>query len=159
MVGPIAKRLVLFQPNRMSRTLVAALMCGAIATSLSAQTLVQGTNGSLCGTTLYFGAHGEPDYGGTVFAITPAGSLTTLHNFCSQSPECADGEDSWATLALATSGDFYGSTTYGGAPAAFHLVSGSEITASVPEGATSGKVGVATPAGTLLSNVAFRVMP
>ena len=43
--------------------------------------LVQGLDGSFYGTTLFGGAYGE----GTVFRITPSGTLTTLHSFCSQS--------------------------------------------------------------------------
>lgn len=39
------------------------------------------------------------------------------------------------------------------------MVSASEIATAVPSGATTGKVQVTTPGGTLLSNVAFRVTP
>ena len=41
--------------------------------------LVQGTNGNFYGTTDCGGANGEC---GTVFKITPSGTLTTLHSFC-----------------------------------------------------------------------------
>ena len=51
------------------------------------------------------------------------------------------------------------SVTFNGTPAKFAVVSGTEITAAVPTGATSGKVKVTTPGGTLSSNVRFRVMP
>jgi hypothetical protein len=37
------------------------------------------------------------------------------------------------------------------------VVSPLEITTTVPAGATSGKIQVITPGGTLVSNVAFRV--
>jgi hypothetical protein len=37
------------------------------------------------------------------------------------------------------------------------VVSSSEITTTVPTGATTGKVKVTTPSGTLTSNVNFRV--
>jgi uncharacterized repeat protein (TIGR03803 family) len=47
--------------------------------------LVQGADGNLYGTTLALGANG----GGTIFKITPSGTLTTLYNFCSKS-NCAD---------------------------------------------------------------------
>lgn len=43
--------------------------------------------------------------------------------------------------------------------AAFTIVSFTEITATVPAGATTGMVKVRTPYGTLLSNLAFRVRP
>jgi uncharacterized protein (TIGR03437 family) len=49
------------------------------------------------------------------------------------------------------------SVTFNGTAAAFTVVSSSEITTTVPAGATSGTVEVVTPSGTLLSNVAFQV--
>ena len=70
---------------------------------------VQATNGSLYGTTPGGGANG----GGTVFRITPSGTLTTLYSFCAQSG-CPDGELSIAGLVQATNGDFYGTTAGGG---------------------------------------------
>jgi uncharacterized repeat protein (TIGR03803 family) len=73
--------------------------------------LAQGTDGDLYGTTEYGGANGST---GTIFKITPSGTLTTLHIFCSQSG-CADGELPYAGLAQATNGDFYGTTGWGGA--------------------------------------------
>src|ERR1039457_2819452 len=54
--------------------------------------LVQATNGDLYGTTAAGGANGGT-YGsgaGTVFKITPSGTLATLYSFCSQSG-CTDG--------------------------------------------------------------------
>ena len=67
--------------------------------------LVQATNGNFYGTTVGGGAHG----GGTVFKITPSGTLTTLYSFCSQSG-CTDGADPHAGLVQATNGNFYGTT-------------------------------------------------
>ena len=49
------------------------------------------------------------------------------------------------------------SVTFNGKAAVFKVVSGSEITTTVPTGATTGKVKVITPGGTLTSNVNFRV--
>jgi uncharacterized repeat protein (TIGR03803 family) len=72
--------------------------------------LVQDTNGDLYGTTSYGGAHGE----GTVFKITPSGTLTTLYSFCSQSG-CKDGANPVSGLVQATNGDLYGTTFGGGA--------------------------------------------
>src|ERR1022692_4306359 len=43
--------------------------------------LVQAANGDLYGTTIGGGANDD----GTIFKITPGGTLTTLYNFCSQS--------------------------------------------------------------------------
>jgi uncharacterized repeat protein (TIGR03803 family) len=75
--------------------------------------LVQGPNGNLYGTTMLGGTSSRCDaqYGcGTVFEITPDGTLTTLYNFCSQ-PSCADGRTPVGGLALAANGNFYGITS------------------------------------------------
>lgn len=55
---------------------------------------------------------------------------------------------------------FTGTTevSFNGTPAKFTVVSGTFIEATVPAGASSGYVKVATPDGTLKSNVAFRVI-
>jgi uncharacterized repeat protein (TIGR03803 family) len=71
--------------------------------------LALATNGSFYGTTQVGGSNGD----GTVFKITPAGALTTLYSFCS-SYECEDGANPYAGLALATNGNLYGTTRYGG---------------------------------------------
>ncbi|MFY9980818.1 MAG: choice-of-anchor tandem repeat GloVer-containing protein [Candidatus Sulfotelmatobacter sp.] len=70
--------------------------------------LVQAANGNLYGTTLEGGANGY----GTIFEITPAGQLTTLYSFCSQT-DCTDGLQPSAGLVQGSDGNFYG-TTYGG---------------------------------------------
>jgi uncharacterized repeat protein (TIGR03803 family) len=165
--------------------------------------LIQATDGNFYGTARLDGANGD----GTVFKITPGGTLTTLHNF--------DGTDGFYPEALvqATNGTFYGTTneggdlncdsgygsgcgsvfslsiglgpfvkteptsgmvgadviilgnnltdttgvTFNGTAATFTVVSSSEITATVPSGATTGKVEVTTPSGTLTSNVNFQI--
>jgi len=75
-------------------------------------TLVQGSDGNLYGTT---GSDGTGAFGGggTFFAMTPGGKLTTLYSFCSLE-NCADGNYPMA-LMLATDGNFYGMTAAGGA--------------------------------------------
>jgi uncharacterized repeat protein (TIGR03803 family) len=73
--------------------------------------LVQTTNGDLYGTT----SGGSTNTGGTVFKITPAGTLTTLYNFCSQGMPCTDGDFPYGTLVQAINGDLYGTTLTGGA--------------------------------------------
>ena len=75
--------------------------------------LVQATDGDLYGTTPEGGA-GAYHLGGTVFKVTPSGTLTTLYNFCSL-PACADGDSAHAVLVQATDGNFYGTTGGGGA--------------------------------------------
>ena len=91
---------------------------GADGASPNSQ-LVQATNGDLYGTTTFGGANscgvGGTNVGcGTVFKITPSGTLTTLYSFCSQSA-CADGEYPNG-LVKATNGDLYGTTQEGGDP-------------------------------------------
>jgi uncharacterized repeat protein (TIGR03803 family) len=167
--------------------------------------LVQGTDGNLYGTTSY-GANGQCGVGcGTVFKITPSGTLTTLHSF-----DVTDGAYPLAGLVQATDGNFYGTTdtggtsnvcesgcgtvfslsvglgpfvktlptsgtvgaaveilgtdltgatsvTFNGTAANFTVKSKSEITTTVPAGATTGKVRVTFPRGTRSSNVPFRV--
>lgn len=172
--------------------------------------LVQGSDGNLYGTT-YGGGIGY----GTVFKISPGGTLTTLHSFCAEKNSdgyCTDGSYPQAGLTQDTNGKFYGtaytggsstncegdggcgtlfslsvglpafvetqttsgkvgapvkilgtnltsatSVTFNGTAATFTVVSKSEITTTVPTGATTGTVEVKTSSGTLKSNVKFRV--
>jgi uncharacterized protein (TIGR03437 family) len=51
------------------------------------------------------------------------------------------------------------SVSFNGTASSFTIVSSSEIATTVPTGATTGKVTVTTPNGTLSSNVVFRVRP
>ncbi|HLW84977.1 MAG TPA: choice-of-anchor tandem repeat GloVer-containing protein [Candidatus Sulfotelmatobacter sp.] len=124
------------QPNRISwkrlagtsATLAfAAVMLSAVITTGSAQAqtfntlynfsgtdgaavatagLIQATDGNLYGATTGGGANSD----GTVFKITPTGTLTTLHSF-----DGTDGASPWGRLVQATNGNFYGTTTGGGA--------------------------------------------
>jgi uncharacterized repeat protein (TIGR03803 family) len=71
--------------------------------------LVQGTDGNLYGVTQGGGADGS----GEVYRITPAGNLTVLHSFCSQT-NCSDGARPFGSLVLGTNGNFYGTTSGGG---------------------------------------------
>ena len=81
--------------------------------------LTQATDGDLYGTT----AGGNADSGfcssgvcGTVFKMTLGGTLTTLYTFCpSGGPNCQDGYNPVAGLLQAANGDFYGTTSLGGA--------------------------------------------
>jgi uncharacterized repeat protein (TIGR03803 family) len=162
--------------------------------------LVQANDGDLYGTTQSGGAYD----GGTVFKISPDGTLTTLYSFCAQH-NCPDGVAPPNGLIQDTNGDFYGTTdgggrygfgtiyrlsvglgpfvktrppfgtvgavieilgtdlngatsvSFNGTAAAFTVVSGSHISATVPAGASTGSVQVVTPSGTLSSNAPFRV--
>ncbi len=112
----------------------AFVLCVAAAVSATAQTyttlvnfnvanggepgynaLVQGLDGNLYGTTSLGGnVSCNAPYGcGTVFKMTPAGVLTTLHSFCTEA-NCADGAGAIDGLLLGTDGNFYG-TAGGGA--------------------------------------------
>jgi len=72
--------------------------------------LAQATNGSFYGTTFAGGAKNN----GTIFEMIAGGSFTTLHSFCTWK-NCLDGADPAAGLVHATNGNFYGTTTSGGA--------------------------------------------
>ncbi len=74
------------------------------------ESLVQGLDGDLYGTTEYGGAYNN----GTVFKITAAGALTTIWSFCKESG-CPDGSRPTASLTLVIGGNFYGTTAAGGA--------------------------------------------
>jgi len=162
--------------------------------------LIQATDGNLYGTTYGGGTAGG---WGTVFKITPAGKVTTLHSFAG-----TDGAQPYGPVSQDTSGKLYGtatngtgtapdgtaflvstglkpfvsflrnrgkvgqtvgilgqgltgttSVTFGGAIAAFKIQSETYLTATVPDGATSGYVTVTTPTASLKSNVPFQVLP
>jgi uncharacterized protein (TIGR03437 family) len=68
--------------------------------------LVEGADGNLYGTTSEFGPIGA----GTIFKITPAGTLTTLYGFGNN----PDGASPYGALLLASDGNFYGTTSRGG---------------------------------------------
>jgi uncharacterized repeat protein (TIGR03803 family) len=72
--------------------------------------VIQDIDGNFYGTTPAGGTTND----GTIFELTPGGTLTTLHDFCQQSG-CTDGVGPYAGLVAATDGNFYGTTTYGGA--------------------------------------------
>jgi uncharacterized repeat protein (TIGR03803 family) len=69
--------------------------------------LIQGTDGNFYGTTYLGGAHSA----GTVFKITPTGVETVLYSFGTGS----DGQNPEAALVQGTDGNFYGTSTIGGA--------------------------------------------
>jgi len=75
--------------------------------------LILGTDGNFYGTTY---ANGSTGVGccGTVFKITASGTLTTLYSFCIQTG-CPDGSYPYAGLIQPTDGNFYGTTSSGGA--------------------------------------------
>lgn len=74
--------------------------------------LVQATDGNFYGTTSHGGAN-YPGFG-TIFRITPTGTLTVLHSF-----DGTDGELCQAGLLQGTDGNLYGTTSFGGSNAGF----------------------------------------
>ena len=76
--------------------------------------LIEGSDGNFYGITFVGGQFDRTtDSGGTVFQLTPSGTLTTLHSFCSES-NCVDG-DRPVGLIEGSDGNFYVSTIGGGA--------------------------------------------
>jgi len=72
--------------------------------------LVQTADGTLYGTAFGGGTSGS----GTVFKITPRGTLTTLYTFCVQGSPCRHGADPLGGLMQAKDGNLYGTTQSGG---------------------------------------------
>ena len=70
--------------------------------------LIQATDGALYGTTTAGGAHGA----GTVYKITLSGLVNVVYSFGSRG---GDGQYPQSTLVQASDGNFYGTTTNGGA--------------------------------------------
>ena len=102
--------------------------------SVPSASLVQPTGGVFYGTTNEGGisAYCSRPLGvgcGTVFKITGAGQLTTIHNFCSQTG-CPDGYGPGG-LVVALDGNLYGTTSDGGAygyGTVFKITTGSALT-------------------------------
>lgn len=86
----------------------------------------------------YYGVaeSGGVNYSGTVFQLTPGGTLTVLYTFCSQT-NCADGEYPLAKLIQGTDENFYGATEFGGSGTACEF------------GVGCGTIFKITPSGTL----------
>jgi uncharacterized repeat protein (TIGR03803 family) len=110
--------------------------------------LIQGTNGSFYGTTYTGGSSNS----GTVFNLSLGlGSFVRT--------QTTSGKVGATVIILGTNLTGSTSVTFNGTAAAFTVVSDSEITATVPSGATSGLVSVTTPGGVLNSNQSFQVKP
>jgi uncharacterized repeat protein (TIGR03803 family) len=77
--------------------------------------LVLGADGNFYGTTSTGGAHNV----GTVFQITPAGTVTVVHSFSGGTAgtfgNIASGANPSASVIIGSDGNFYGTTLYGGA--------------------------------------------
>jgi uncharacterized repeat protein (TIGR03803 family) len=83
---------------------------GGCADGMNPIGLVLGPNGNFYGLTYYGGTNGV----GNIFEVTPAGELAQIYNFCSQA-NCADGKYPTSPFILGNDGNFYGTTSSGGA--------------------------------------------
>ncbi len=111
-------------------------------------TLTQATDGSLYGTTYY----GGPSNQGTIFKLDLG-----LPSFIIANPNSAKAGSQINLLGTNLTGTT--AVSFNGSPATFTVVSATQITATVPSGATSGRISATTAAGTLLSNANFVVRP
>ena len=106
--------------------------------------LVQTADGDLYGTA---GGGGANDYdAGTVFKITPSGTLTTLYHLLHPKADVSTVKGRSAVLILAANGDFYGTTEQGRGPkptvsmkgTVFKITPGGALTTLYNWGAQSG---------------------
>ena len=113
----------------MRRVLAVVLFCIAVAVSACCQAvttltdfsgsniifpnspLIQGMDGNFYGTSEQGGG---TENAGTVFKVTPAGTVSTLYSFCVQGGACQDGSYPQVGLVQASDGNFYGVTYSGG---------------------------------------------
>ena len=98
-----------FDPNAGFTVLYSFPECNGTG-SLYPSALTLGTDGNFYGTTTGNGFCPNPD--GTVFRVTPSGTLTTLHVF--EGHGTGDGTSPMGSLTLGADGDFYGTTPEGG---------------------------------------------
>ncbi len=110
--------------------------------------LVQATNGDIYGTTAF---GGNNDGFGTVFMLAVG-----LSPFVEVLPASGQTGESVAIPGSNLAGA--SGVRFNGTPAAWKALSSTEITTQVPADATTSKVAVVIPSGTLTSNVAFRVL-
>lgn len=113
--------------------------------------LVQGRDGNLYGETAFGGvsAANSPCGGtgcGTIFKITPQGTITTIYSFCPSS-SCLDGSGPEGGLVLSNDGNFYGVTAGGGATlrgTVFKITPAGKLTTLHSFDGTDGYVGQGT---------------
>lgn len=137
--------------NKYVRAQIKNSVIGLIPSDLNvtpAERNQQSTDGNFYGTTAGGGAGGE----GTVFKLS--GLLGPFIQ-----TRLTSGKVAASVTILGNNLVSASSVTFNGTPASFRLVSRTEIKTSVPNGATTGTVKVQLPAGTLNSNIPFRVLP
>jgi uncharacterized repeat protein (TIGR03803 family) len=116
--------------------------------SMPEGSLLQATDGNLYGVANSGGVGAD----GAVFRV-----LTGLPQFVQTVPLA--GAEAAQVLILGNNLSTTTAVSFNGTAASFTVVSNSEIETTVPSGASAGFVTVTTSAGTLNSNVAFRVLP
>ena len=109
--------------------------------------LVQSTSGKFYGTATFGGA----DDDGTFFSLG-----VSLEPFVETLP--TTGKVGAKVIILGNNLSVTKGVSFNGTAATFTVVSNTEITATVPTGATTGTVAVTTPTGMLNSNSAFQVL-
>jgi uncharacterized repeat protein (TIGR03803 family) len=77
--------------------------------------LILGSDGNFYGTTTAGGSGGEDEGEGTVFKMTPAGTVTILHSFVGSDGAGTDGSYPKGALVEASDGNLYGTCYSGGA--------------------------------------------
>lgn len=101
--------------------------------------LLQTADGSFYGTT----AAGGANSGGTIFNLTPGGTLTTLAGFNSET----NGSDPSGALAQSADGTIYGAATGGDTGNIFALTSGGDLTDFINFAGSNGNHPTALTAG------------
>jgi len=100
---------------------------------------------------------------GSVTVTTPGGTLTSNKKFrvTPQITGLAPPSGVVGTAVTITGNSLTQTTrvTFGGIAAAFTVNSDTEVTATVPTGAVSGKIGIVTPGGSVASATSFTVTP
>jgi uncharacterized repeat protein (TIGR03803 family) len=132
--------------------LYAFCQCGSTAGYAPLDPLFQGTDGNFYGTTAYNGYTGTNKFSGygTVFKLS-----TGLSPLVETAPAASPIGKTVIILGNGLTGST--SVTFSGVEAAFTVESDTYIQATVPAGATTGVVSVATPSGMLNSNSQFVV--
>jgi uncharacterized repeat protein (TIGR03803 family) len=118
--------------------------------------LVQATDGNLYGAT-YYGPYGP----GTCAEGAGCGTVFKLDVGLGPFVKTVPPSGSVGTTVMILGTNLTGATNvkFNGAPATFTVVSSSEITTTVPAGASTGEVDVETPGGKLSSNIEFTIAP
>jgi uncharacterized repeat protein (TIGR03803 family) len=116
--------------------------------------LFQATNGTLYGATIVGG--GSP---GCFLGTLGCGTIYSLAVGLGPFVETVPAFGSVGAPVKILGNNLTGTTsvTFNGVPATFNVVSSTLISTSVPSGATTGRIQVTTPSGTLRSNLRFQV--